>query len=82
VANRRERARNRQRHRRDRRPGRRLGDDHGLHRLGVASGALSLTHALQLRGTPDAWFLGFGGALSLILGILIVASLPSSASAI
>jgi uncharacterized membrane protein HdeD (DUF308 family) len=45
-----------------------------------ASGVISLTYAAQWRGAPGAWFTAFGGALSVILGFLIAASLPSSAS--
>jgi uncharacterized membrane protein HdeD (DUF308 family) len=45
-----------------------------------ASGVLSVTHALQWRGTPESWMTGVGGALSIILGFLIAASLPSSAA--
>jgi uncharacterized membrane protein HdeD (DUF308 family) len=45
-----------------------------------ATGVMSLTFSVQWRGAPGAWFTGFGGALSVILGFLIAASLPSSAS--
>ena len=40
---------------------------------------LSLLTATRLRGTPEAWTTWCGGVLSVILGFLIAASLPSSA---
>jgi uncharacterized membrane protein HdeD (DUF308 family) len=45
-----------------------------------ASGFLSLSAAAQLRGDPEAWMIAAAGVLSLILGFLIAASLPSSAA--
>jgi uncharacterized membrane protein HdeD (DUF308 family) len=36
-----------------------------------ASGFVPLTGAVQLRGTPEAWMMGFRGTLSIILGLLI-----------
>jgi uncharacterized membrane protein HdeD (DUF308 family) len=44
-----------------------------------ASGAVMLLSAWRRRGRPGVGFTGFNGALSLLLGILIVADLPSSA---
>lgn len=43
-----------------------------------ASGILSLTYAMQRRGVPGSWIYGLGGILSVILGFMIAASLPSS----
>jgi uncharacterized membrane protein HdeD (DUF308 family) len=43
-----------------------------------ANGFLSLSTAAELRGAPEAWMIGAGGVLSVILGFLIAASLPSS----
>jgi uncharacterized membrane protein HdeD (DUF308 family) len=45
-----------------------------------ASGALRLVAWWRGRGMPGAGMIGFNGALTLVLGILIVASLPSSAA--
>lgn len=45
-----------------------------------ASGTLSLTHATRGWGGADAWINAVNGGLSIILGILIAASLPSSAA--
>jgi len=45
-----------------------------------ASGIVSLIAAAQLRGVPGAWATGVGGLLSVVLGVLIAVSLPSSAS--
>jgi uncharacterized membrane protein HdeD (DUF308 family) len=45
-----------------------------------ASGVVSLSHAVQWRGAPEARITGLGGVLSIIMGVLILASLPSSAS--
>jgi uncharacterized membrane protein HdeD (DUF308 family) len=44
-----------------------------------ALGALELIGAARLRGQRSVGFLAFSGALSVILGALIVAELPSSA---
>jgi len=44
-----------------------------------ASGALSLTAAVRRRDAPDMAMTAFGGALSIILGVLIAVNLPSSA---
>jgi uncharacterized membrane protein HdeD (DUF308 family) len=43
-----------------------------------ASGILTLTYAMQRRGVPGSWIYGLGGILSVILGFMIAASLPSS----
>jgi uncharacterized membrane protein HdeD (DUF308 family) len=45
----------------------------------LASGAVLLYAAWQVRGRPGAGWLAFNGAVSLLLGILILADLPSSA---
>jgi uncharacterized membrane protein HdeD (DUF308 family) len=45
-----------------------------------ATGILALVHAVQAGGGPAAWMAAFSGILSVILGILIAASLPSSAA--
>jgi uncharacterized membrane protein HdeD (DUF308 family) len=45
-----------------------------------ASGVFSLAYALQWRGVPGWWLSALGGVCSVILGFLIVASLPSSAA--
>jgi uncharacterized membrane protein HdeD (DUF308 family) len=45
-----------------------------------ASGLLSVIVAWREWGVPGAGFLAFNGALSLVLGILVVANLPSSAA--
>ena len=45
-----------------------------------ASGTLSLAYAWQWRGIPGAWMHALGGVVSVILGFLIAASLPSSAA--
>jgi uncharacterized membrane protein HdeD (DUF308 family) len=45
-----------------------------------ASGVLSLSVAAQWRGLPGASMHAVGGALSIVLGFLIAASLPSSAA--
>jgi uncharacterized membrane protein HdeD (DUF308 family) len=45
-----------------------------------ATGVLLVVAAFQARGRPGVWLLGLNGALSLVLGILIVAKLPSSAA--
>jgi uncharacterized membrane protein HdeD (DUF308 family) len=44
-----------------------------------AIGVLELTAAWGLRGWPGAGLVGFNGALSALLGVLIVADFPSSA---
>jgi uncharacterized membrane protein HdeD (DUF308 family) len=44
-----------------------------------ATGVLLLVGTFQQRTRPGVWLMGINGALSLILGILIVAGLPSSA---
>jgi uncharacterized membrane protein HdeD (DUF308 family) len=44
-----------------------------------ASGVLSLIAAAQRRDAPDVTMTALGGGLSIILGILIAANLPSSA---
>jgi uncharacterized membrane protein HdeD (DUF308 family) len=44
-----------------------------------ASGVLSLLVAWQRRDAPDAALSAFGGVISIILGVLIAVSLPSSA---
>jgi uncharacterized membrane protein HdeD (DUF308 family) len=41
---------------------------------------LNLTAAAQHGGVPEAWITAIAGLLSVILGFLIAASLPSSAS--
>ncbi|MGZ6725798.1 MAG: HdeD family acid-resistance protein, partial [Solirubrobacteraceae bacterium] len=41
-------------------------------------GILTLTYAMQWRGVPGSWIYGLGGILSVILGFMIAASLPSS----
>jgi uncharacterized membrane protein HdeD (DUF308 family) len=46
----------------------------------LASGVVSLSRALQWRGAPEAWITALGGILSIVMGFLIAASLPSSAS--
>ncbi len=43
-----------------------------------ARGILTLTYAMQWRGAPGSWIFGLGGILSVILGFMIAASLPSS----
>ncbi|MGZ6589949.1 MAG: HdeD family acid-resistance protein, partial [Solirubrobacteraceae bacterium] len=43
-----------------------------------ARGILTLTYAMQWRGVPGSWIYGLGGILSVILGFMIAASLPSS----
>lgn len=45
-----------------------------------ASGILSLVYAWQWGGIPGTWIHALGGILSVILGLLIAASLPSSAA--
>ena len=45
-----------------------------------AGGVLSLTHAWQLRAVSHAWAHALSGVLSIVLGILIAAGLPSSAA--
>lgn len=45
-----------------------------------ASGVLSLSYAVQWRGSPEAWMTALGGLVSVILGLLVAASLPSSAA--
>jgi uncharacterized membrane protein HdeD (DUF308 family) len=45
-----------------------------------ASGVMSLLFAWQWRSAPDVWLTAVGGALSIVLGILIAVSLPSSAA--
>jgi uncharacterized membrane protein HdeD (DUF308 family) len=45
-----------------------------------ARGILTLMYAMQWRGVPGSWIYALGGILSVILGFLIVASLPSSAT--
>jgi uncharacterized membrane protein HdeD (DUF308 family) len=45
-----------------------------------ASGVMSVAHAWQWRDAPFAWVSALGGALSVLLGFLIAASLPSSAA--
>jgi uncharacterized membrane protein HdeD (DUF308 family) len=44
-----------------------------------ASGVLSLIAASRRRDAPDAAMTAFGGVISIILGVLIAVSLPSSA---
>lgn len=44
-----------------------------------ASGIMHLLHAWQWRDAPEAWLSALGGALSIVLGFLIAAGLPSSA---
>jgi uncharacterized membrane protein HdeD (DUF308 family) len=44
-----------------------------------ASGVLSLIAAARRRDAPDMTMTAFGGAISIILGVLIAVSLPSSA---
>lgn len=44
-----------------------------------ASGIINLLHAWQWRDAPEAWLSALGGALSIVLGFLIAAGLPSSA---
>jgi uncharacterized membrane protein HdeD (DUF308 family) len=44
-----------------------------------ASGVLSLIAAARRRDAPDARMTAFGGAISILLGVLIAAELPSSA---
>jgi uncharacterized membrane protein HdeD (DUF308 family) len=43
-----------------------------------ARGILTLTYAMQWRGVPGSWMYALGGILSVILGFMIAASLPSS----
>jgi uncharacterized membrane protein HdeD (DUF308 family) len=45
-----------------------------------ARGILTLMYAMQWRGVPGSWIYALGGILSVILGFLIAASLPSSAT--
>ena len=45
-----------------------------------ASGVLSLTHAVSGRAGAESWAAAIGGVLSIILGFLVAASLPSSAA--
>jgi uncharacterized membrane protein HdeD (DUF308 family) len=45
-----------------------------------ATGVLSLTIAARWWGAPGAWMQAVGGVLSIVLGFLIAASLPSSAA--
>jgi uncharacterized membrane protein HdeD (DUF308 family) len=45
-----------------------------------ATGVVYLVDAIQSRGTPGNWLVAFNGVVSLVLGILIVADLPSSAA--
>jgi uncharacterized membrane protein HdeD (DUF308 family) len=45
-----------------------------------ATGVLYVTVAAGQRGDPNAWIIGLNGILSVILGVLVAASLPSSAS--
>ena len=45
-----------------------------------AGGVMSVVHAWQWRDAPHAWVSALGGALSVLLGFLIAASLPSSAA--
>jgi uncharacterized membrane protein HdeD (DUF308 family) len=42
-------------------------------------GVTELAAAWQLRGVPGAGVVGFNGALSLLLGVMIIADFPSSA---
>lgn len=44
-----------------------------------ATGILRLVTAYHMRGEPGAGLVGFNGAVTLLLGILIAVSLPSSA---
>jgi uncharacterized membrane protein HdeD (DUF308 family) len=44
-----------------------------------AGGVLSLMAAARRRDAPDAAMTAFGGSISIILGVLIAASLPSAA---
>jgi uncharacterized membrane protein HdeD (DUF308 family) len=44
-----------------------------------ALGVLELIGAWQVRGAPGAGWLGLSGAISLILGVLLLVDLPSSA---
>jgi uncharacterized membrane protein HdeD (DUF308 family) len=46
----------------------------------VASGGLQLAAAYHLRGAPGVGWLVFGGALSVVLAVLIADNLPSSAA--
>jgi uncharacterized membrane protein HdeD (DUF308 family) len=43
-----------------------------------ARGILTVTYAMQWRGVPGSWIYGLGGILSVLLGFMIAASLPSS----
>jgi uncharacterized membrane protein HdeD (DUF308 family) len=45
-----------------------------------ATGVMSLLFAWQWRAAPGAWLTAFGGALSIVLGLLIAVNLPSSAA--
>jgi uncharacterized membrane protein HdeD (DUF308 family) len=44
-----------------------------------ATGALEVYAAIRARSQPASWLFGFSGLLSLVLGVLIAAELPSSA---
>jgi uncharacterized membrane protein HdeD (DUF308 family) len=46
----------------------------------LVSGAVQLYAAWKLRGAPGAGWLTFNGVVSLLLGVLILADLPSSAA--
>jgi uncharacterized membrane protein HdeD (DUF308 family) len=46
----------------------------------LGSGFLVLMHAWQTRGEPGNWLAWLDGIISFVLGILIIASLPSSAA--
>jgi uncharacterized membrane protein HdeD (DUF308 family) len=46
----------------------------------AGTGALELYGAYQLRGVPGAGWLLFNGVVSIVLAVLIAASLPSSAA--
>jgi uncharacterized membrane protein HdeD (DUF308 family) len=45
-----------------------------------ASGVLSLTQAVSRRAGAESWAAAIGGVLSIILGLLVAVSLPSSAA--
>lgn len=45
-----------------------------------ATGVVLVVGAMQARGTPGNWLVALNGVVSLALGILIVADLPSSAA--
>jgi uncharacterized membrane protein HdeD (DUF308 family) len=46
----------------------------------LASGVVVLMNAWETRDEPDNWLAWLDGSISLLLGILIIASLPSSAT--